>query len=79
MFYKRKTLLPLIDYAVEESSEREKLDEDMPSSATEVISITSSDNIPLLKSDSATELKEFCSLAEAKECANDYNISTIST
>ncbi|CAG9770693.1 unnamed protein product [Ceutorhynchus assimilis] len=75
VFYKRKTLLPLIDYAVEECSEQEKLDDDLPSSsATEVVSITSSDSIPLLKSDdSATELKEFCCNYDLKDCANDYN------
>ncbi|XP_066148383.1 adhesion G protein-coupled receptor B1-like [Euwallacea fornicatus] len=80
MFYKRKTLLPMIDYAVEEISERDKLEEqEFPScSATEVVSIASSDNVPLLKSDTATELKEFCTLAEVKEGTIDY-ISTIST
>ncbi|XP_050303889.1 uncharacterized protein LOC126741508 [Anthonomus grandis grandis] len=79
VFYKRKTLLPLIDYAVEENSEINHLEDDVLSSATEVISIASSDNIPLLQSDSATELKEFCNLSDTKDCANDYNISTIST
>lgn len=67
----------MIDYVTEDSSDQEKLDEDYASSTTEVISITSSDNIPLLKSDSATELNEFCSMAEVKDSANDYNISTI--
>ncbi|XP_030749979.1 uncharacterized protein LOC115877802 isoform X1 [Sitophilus oryzae] len=79
MFFKRKTLLPQIDYAVEEDSEKEKSEEELLSSATEVISLSSSDNIPLLNADSATELKEFCNISDAKDGANDYNISTIST
>lgn len=71
--------MPLIDYAVEESSEMCRLEEDCrSSSATEIVSLSSSDNIPLLKCESATELKEFCSLTEVKVGKEDY-ISTITT
>ncbi|KAH1003550.1 hypothetical protein HUJ04_003455 [Dendroctonus ponderosae] len=79
MFFRRKTLLPLINFAKDESWEQRKLNEDYASSATEVISITSSDNIPLLKSDSATELNEFCGMAEVKDSSNDCNICTITS
>lgn len=81
VFYKRKTLLPQMEYTVETSSEKEICDEEecRSSTSTELISIASSDNIPLLKADSATELKEFCSISEVKKSVNDYHISTIST
>ncbi|XP_060520045.1 uncharacterized protein LOC132698149 [Cylas formicarius] len=77
VFFKRKCLLPTLDYTMEEESE--KNDEEVLSSTTEILSISSSDNIPLLNSENATELKEFCSITDGKECASDYNISTIST